>query len=122
MKTRPTTPKVAKSQLRVPFSEEEYRILEERYLSMSADYRKDMSINQYLADIFTSEIRPLQKQMDDTNQITLTINHSVQNKYSIHLYAYIYTMDMQSLEALARYIGYNRVNLFRYLVLKRLYE
>ncbi len=121
MRTRPTTPKVAKSQLRVPFTAEEYSILEEKYLEMPSEYKEDKSINQYLADLFTGEIRELQKQMDDTNQINLTIHHAVQDLYSIHIYAYINTSDMLSLEALAKYIGFNRVNLFRYLVLKHLY-
>lgn len=122
MRTRPTTPKVAKSQLRIPLTEEEYRLLEEKYLKMPGVYREEKSINMYLADLFEQEIRPLQKEMDDTNQITITIHHAVQNQYSIHLYAYINMMDMQSLESLSKYIGYNRINLFRYLVLKQLYE
>lgn len=121
MRTRPTTPKVAKSQLRVPFTAEEFSILEKMYLSQPTEYREVMSINQYLADIFTSEIHLLQKQMDDTNQINLTIHHAVQGQYGFHIYAYIATSDMVSLESLSRYIGFNRVNLFRYLVLEQLY-
>lgn len=122
MITRPTKVKIAKSQFRAPLTATEYQILQEKYAQLSEEEKEKKSINVYLAELFETQIRKLQEQMDCNNQITLDISHAVTGVYGINLFVYLYPADFSSLSNLSKYIGFSRVNLFRYLMLKELYK
>lgn len=122
MKTRPTKVKIAKSQFRTALTASEYEILQTKYDQLPDEEKDNKSINMYLAELFEKQIRKLQEEMDCNNHITLDISHAVTGVYGINLFVFLYPEDFDSLSKLSKYIGFSRVNLFRYLILKELYS